>query len=100
MRRNWIYGFILLVCSIETFAVQTDDNKTIAKLSIETGDRGYITTFTLVCQYSVVYFDLASASGKGYLSVLLAAKMSGKKISVTYDKDINNICTLSHAGII
>ncbi|NQZ10124.1 MAG: hypothetical protein HRT35_23490 [Algicola sp.] len=86
----------------QAFAAPADDNRTIANVTVETGDKGYIRVaegFTLSCQYGVVYFDLTTPSGKGQLSMLLAAKMGNKKVKVVYNKDTSNICNLTHVTI-
>jgi hypothetical protein len=88
--------------SISAFSVTTDENKTISRLKGEATDKGYIKVsegFSASCLYGVVYFDISSSSGKGYLSVLLAAKMASKPIAIDYDKAANDICTLSAVAI-
>ena len=98
MKTNIVYGVIFLILSTQALATQVDDNKTVTNIAVTAGNAGYFKTaetFTLPCKYNVVYFDINSPSGKGYLSVLLSAKMSGKKLSlIVYEQDANNICTL------
>jgi hypothetical protein len=75
MKKILIFTVVLGMLSTQAFAAQTDSNKTIAKVTVEAGDKGYITlaeSFTLSCQYNVAYFDLTSYSGRGQLSMLLA----------------------------
>ena len=98
MKNNIVYGAIFLILSTQAFAAQVDENKTVTNVAVTAGNAGYFKiaeTFTLPCKYNVMYFDIKSPSGKGYLSVLLSAKMSGKKLSlIVYEQDANNICTL------
>ena len=95
-------GIIIALFSIQSFAIQTDENRTITRVAVEPSDRGYIKVsegLTLSCKYNVVYFDVASSSGKGYLSVILAARMADVKVAITYDIDTSNNCSLSTIAI-
>ncbi len=103
MKNILIFGLILSTFPFQAFAAQTDPNRTITALSVEPGNRGYFKVsegFTLSCQYNVVYFDVESSSGKGYLSLLMAAKMSGKKVTITYNQNASNTCDISHVTVI
>lgn len=94
---------ILMAFSLPSFAAQTDKERTITTLSVQPGNKGYFKVsegFTLSCQYNVVYFDVESSSGKGYLSLLMAAKMSSKNVTITYNQNANNTCDISHVTVI
>ncbi len=92
-------GLSLLLVSSHALSYQVDYSKTVKKIAVEANNKAYVKVvepLTLPCKFSVIYFDLSSFSGRGYLSTLLAAKMGGKKIStLSYNKDNNDICTLS-----
>ena len=98
MKNNIVYGVIFLILSTQAFATQVDNNKTVTNIAVAAGNIGYFKiaeTFTLPCKYNVMYFDIGGSSGKGYLSLLLSAKMSGKKLSlIAYEQNVNNTCTL------
>lgn len=103
MKKN--LGFFLATFFLSTycFAAQTDENRTLTIIASEPGDKGYFRTvegFTLSCRYNVVYFDLASPSGQGYMSLLLAAKMSEKKITITYERKADETCAVTHVTIL
>lgn len=92
-------GLSLLLISSNALSYQVDYSKTVQKIAVEPNNKAYVKVaepLTLPCRYGVIYFDLSSYSGRGYLSTLLAAKMGAKKIStLSYNKDSNEICTLS-----
>lgn len=102
MKKFATYMFLFWGFTLQAYGAQTDTNRTITKLAVQNDDRGYfraVEGFTLGCKYSVVYFDVATPSGKGYLSLLMAAKMASKAVSITYDIDVSNVCTITHVTI-
>ncbi len=100
-----ILGSIIVagLFSANSFAAQTDENRAITTISSQSDDKGYFRTvegFSLSCKYNVVYFDLANPSGQGYMSLLLAAKMSGKRITITYEQGVDEKCSVSHVTVL
>ena len=98
MKNNIVYGFAFLLLSTQAFATQVDNDITVTNIAVTVGNTAYFRIeekFTLACKYNVMYFDIKSPSGKGFLTVLLSAKMSGKILTqITYEQDVNKICTL------
>ena len=100
--RKIFFGLLMTLLSFQAVA-QDDDNKTITRLKIELGNYGYIrveNNFSLACPYNAVFFDIVSDSGKGHLSLFLAAKLASVAVSVTYaiDSETGN-CKLSAAAL-
>lgn len=96
MKKILTLGLALFLFSSQAMAVQKLDSwKTITEFGMNNGvDNGYFKVaegFSATCQYGVVMF-----TGKGFLGVLLAAKMSGKRIVLlNYDYDATTTaCTL------
>jgi hypothetical protein len=80
MKKILALGFVMFFCSAQAFAVaEVENNKTITKFGLNDGtENGYFGVAEGInpkCKFGVVMF-----SGKGFLSVLLATKMAGKKI--------------------
>ncbi len=99
--RSIIFGILLAVLSLQVVAVD-DDNKIIKRIKIEAADYGYIrveNNFSLGCLYTAAFFDIASASGKGYLSLLLSAKLAGVPVTISYEKDSAGKCDISGVAL-
>ena len=101
MKKSLIFTIVLGMLSTQA-AAEDDSYKTIENVTVESGDKGYIRVaggFASSCLYNVAYFDLTTFTGRGQLSILMAAKMANKKVKVVYNKDASDICTLTHVTI-
>jgi hypothetical protein len=96
MKKILALGLTLALFCGQARAVQKlESMRTITEFGMNDGvDKGYFKVaegYTATCQYGVVFF-----AGKGFLNVLLAAKLAGKKIVLlNYDYDATStVCTL------
>jgi|GEM_PF-5323594 len=97
MKKNLVSLIVLSMLSFPLLAVTVDENKLVTRLKVQAEDKAYIRVsggLSASCLYDAAFFDVSTASGKGYLSVLLAAKMAHKQVTVDYVKEANDICTV------
>ncbi|MCH2041052.1 MAG: hypothetical protein MK185_10505 [Saccharospirillaceae bacterium] len=93
-------AIISLLFSLGVSSAEIDRNLTVTNVAIESNKKGYFRVaeaLSASCVHSVIYFDLESSSGAGYLSALLSAKMASKRLSlISYDiASGSNVCTVS-----
>ena len=73
----------------------SDINRTIVSLGSQ--DTGYVQVTPALsqpCKFSTVYLpDLSRPNAKGMMAVLLSAQARGALVALTYDIDVNGICT-------
>lgn len=100
MKRKYLSAVMLLIASTNAFADYTDSNKSIGTAG-SAQDLGF---FSLVggltgypsCPYGLIYVDLATNGGKAQQAILVAAKLSEKRINVTYYVNTNTLCYLRY----
>jgi hypothetical protein len=97
MKKVLALGCVVFFSSAQVFAaVDVENNKTITRFGLNDGtENGYFGVAEGInpkCKFGVVMF-----SGKGFLSVLLATKMAGKKITLlSYNFDaVTTQCNLT-----
>lgn len=92
MNRFFVVIICIFLCSTQAYAAQVEYGKTITNFAVEGIESGYFRVaepLVQPCKFGVIYY-----SGRGYLSILLAAKSAGKKLSlISYNIDSSNICT-------
>lgn len=83
-----------LFASAHAFAA-SDVNRTIVSLGSQ--GTGYVQVAPVLsqpCKFGTVYLpDLSQPNAKGMMAVLLSAQARGALVALTYDMDVNGICT-------
>jgi hypothetical protein len=91
MKKLLTMGLALAMSSAPALA-DVDMMRTIADMGVDVGGNNYFSVvegINSTCQYGVIFF-----TDKASLSVLLAAKMAGKRIKVLNYDTTTSTCTL------
>jgi len=97
--KKFLCIFSVFALTVPAFADVYDYNITINRIAADNGDKAFIRPLEQLshaCVSNVIFFDLTSASGKAYLTLITSAKMAGKKLAVvTYSVNTSNQCWLT-----
>ncbi len=97
MRKLFVLAGFCIFGAVEVQADPEMFSKTIVKVGAQGAGSYFSLEGGLIapCKWDVIYF-----SGSNYQSLILAAKMAGKKLSrVVYTVDANGFCNLALAEV-
>lgn len=99
MVKKFLFAVGAFALTVPAVADVYDYNITINRIAADNGDKAYIRPveqLSHACASNVIFFDLASTSGKAYLTLITSAKMAGKKLAVvTYSVNASSQCWLT-----
>ena len=90
---------ILTISGVQAQTTIEDDNRTVDHLGVQVTNAYFsvVEGFSVNCQYGNVYFAITSDGGKVSYANILAAKLSGRKLTrLQYSQPSSGgLCTLS-----
>jgi hypothetical protein len=96
--KKYLAALFLCVFADVSASPTIENSKTISNVGVETGHAYFrvVEPLSVTCQYSVIYIDTSTSTGRAQLALLISARALGQKLSVlAYSQDSTGLCWAS-----